>query len=92
MPMTQDEFDHCRGMLAQSIGLLVGALQTRFPEGYLYDPDPDFSQVTGSAGEEPMRAIASRIYDVMETFDLLQEGLGLPAGEEPRFRRFLKGD
>ena len=58
----------------------------------LFDPNPLVRKMTGAAGDEPMRSIASKIYDVMEAFDRMQEGLGLHDGEEPRFQRFLKGE
>jgi hypothetical protein len=97
MPMTQDEFDHQRGLLSQTIGALVGAFVYAFPEGFFYDPeahliDSNAMKITGTASEDPMRSIASKIYDVMEAFDLMQKGLGLHDGEEPRFERFLKGE
>ena len=38
-----------------------------------------------------MRAIASRVLDVMGAFTLMQEGLGLPADGAPVFRSFWRG-
>jgi hypothetical protein len=43
-------------------------------------------------GNGALRAVAERLDDALTCFGLLQEELGLPAGREPRSRRFLTGD
>jgi hypothetical protein len=43
-------------------------------------------------GNGALRAVAERLDDALMCFGLLQEELGLPAGREPRYRRFLAGD
>jgi hypothetical protein len=37
----------------------------------------------------PLRAVADRLDDAMQCFNLLQEELGLPAGAEPRYGRMF---
>lgn len=91
MPMTQEEFDRRREMIRQSIVTLAGALEHAFPPGYAFDAEKASDYNMASAYDEPMRSIASRIYDVMEAFDRMQEGIGLQNGEGPRFQKFLKG-
>ena len=39
MPMTQDEFDHKRALLCQTIGTLGGVFIQAFPDGFIFDPD-----------------------------------------------------
>jgi hypothetical protein len=42
-------------------------------------------------GNPPLKAVAERLDDALVCFGLLEEELGLPAGREPRYRRFLVG-
>jgi hypothetical protein len=44
------------------------------------------------AGNGALRAVAERLDEALTCFGLLREELGLPAGREPRSRRFLTGD
>ena len=37
----------------------------------------------------PLAAVAEQLDDALRYFNLLQEELGLPAGREPRYRRWL---
>jgi hypothetical protein len=95
-PMSQEQFDRLVGDLRWRVGQVLGAISFEFPEGYIYDPeahllDVDVPCITGLSVEYPMKTIAGAIDGVLHTFDLLQEGLGLPKGEEPRFRRLVRG-
>jgi hypothetical protein len=38
----------------------------------------------------PLEAVAEQLDDALAYFNLLQEELGLPAGREPRYRRWLR--
>jgi hypothetical protein len=47
---------------------------------------------TGELEGNPwLRAVAERLDDALRCFGLLQEELGLAAGREPRYRRWLAG-
>jgi hypothetical protein len=87
MTTSQAEFDNRRQLFLESVALLSGALTSRFPDGYIHDEGKYGPK--GTAHEEPMHAIVSRLRDVLHCSDRLQEGLGLPHGEEPAFRHFL---
>lgn len=39
----------------------------------------------------PLRAVADRLDEAILCFDLLQQELGLPASQEPRYGRLLRG-
>jgi hypothetical protein len=95
-PMSQEQLDRLVGDLRWRVGQVHGAISLEFPEGYIYDPeahlvDVDVPRITGLSVEYPMKTIAGAIDGVLHAFDLLPEGLGLPKGEEPRFRRLLRG-
>src|SRR5262245_56053072 len=51
------------------------------------------AELAGGGGEvaegSPLRAVADRLDDAMQCFNLLQEELGLPAGAGPRYGRML---
>ena len=51
------------------------------------------AELAGGGGEliegTPLRAVAQQLDDALLCFDLLQQELGLPAGAEPRYGRFL---
>lgn len=51
------------------------------------------AELAGGGGEladgTPLRAVAERLDEALLCFDLLQEELGLPAGQEPRYGRLL---
>lgn len=53
------------------------------------------AELAGGGGElaegSPLRAVADRLDDAMQCFNLLQEELGLPAGQGPRYGRLLHG-
>ncbi len=41
------------------------------------------------ADGSPLRVVAEQLDDALLCFNLLQQELGLPAGEEPRYTRLL---
>jgi hypothetical protein len=80
-------FDRSRDGLGQAIDYLVAAFEDRLiRQG---DNSWEGLKINGSASDEPLRMVASRIYDVMETFDRVQVAMGLPSDQETRFARFL---
>jgi hypothetical protein len=91
-PMTQEEFDQAVRELKLWVNTLHGVVQEQLPEGLIYDPEFDPWMSTGDTFKNPrMEAVAKGIMQVMGWYDFLQERLGLPAGQEPRFQRFLSG-
>jgi len=92
--MTQDEFDNQIKVLREAVTLAYGAITSRFPDGYLYDPQAlSEDRFTGSLWEDnpdALRFIASKIDDILLAFTLLQRGLGMPEGEEPKYAKALR--
>ena len=92
--MTQDEFDNQIKLLLETLSSAYGAVTSRFPDGYLYDSQalPE-DRLTGSLWEgnsDLLQFIASKIDDVLLAFTLLQKGLGMPEGEEPKYAKALR--
>jgi hypothetical protein len=70
---------------------LVGLLIIELPDRTT--PRSAFARQGGSTHDNTtLRAIAGQIDQVLLSFNRLQEALGLPAGAQGRFARFLKLD
>lgn len=82
--MTQAEFDAAVKELKMAVNGLHALLNEQLPDGF--DPASDPMMATGSVWRNPrLEVIGRAIRGVTEWFDHLQERLGLPPGEEPKF-------
>jgi hypothetical protein len=88
--------DHSCRRRRREIEFLAGEL-FRQVEG-LRDAVGDLVPAELAAGDgelalgAPLHAVAQQLDDALACFDLLQEELGLPAGQEPRYRRLLRDE
>jgi hypothetical protein len=88
--------DHSCQRRRREIEFLAGEL-FRQVEG-LRDAVGDLVPAELAAGDgelalgAPLHAVAQQLDDALACFDLLQEELGLPAGQQPRYRRLLRDE